>query len=194
MVAPPINRIAASPDPEQWVDDHGDALFGFALKRVRQREVAEDLVQECLLAAYEASGRARQIENERAWLIGILKHKIFDYFRRSARDHSPSQQTEEIPDPAGDGFDERGAWATAPQPWRTPDNAMETDQFMAVLSSCIDDLPLKLRSTFVLRELEGIKPDLLARALATSRNHIWVMLSRARQRLRACLQQHWFGV
>ncbi|MFH2007728.1 MAG: sigma factor [bacterium] len=44
--------------PETWLQDHGDILFRYAVARVRNRDVAEDLVQEALLAALK-SARAR---------------------------------------------------------------------------------------------------------------------------------------
>ena len=51
------NTVAAAPPqaihaaPERWVDEHGDCLYRYALTRVRKPEIAEDLVQETLLAA-----------------------------------------------------------------------------------------------------------------------------------------------
>jgi len=50
----PPRRGGAQTNPERWVDEHGDCLFRYALVRVRRREVAEDLVQDTLLAAYAA--------------------------------------------------------------------------------------------------------------------------------------------
>jgi DNA-directed RNA polymerase specialized sigma24 family protein len=44
-------ELAPPADPDRWVEDHGDCLYSYALIRVRNREVAEDLVQETLLAA-----------------------------------------------------------------------------------------------------------------------------------------------
>src|SRR5438067_11944463 len=44
-------RTGAALDPERWVDEHGDCLYRYALVRVRKPEVAQDLVQETLLAA-----------------------------------------------------------------------------------------------------------------------------------------------
>jgi len=40
-------------NPDDWVDEYGDALFGFALARVQDRETAEDIVQETFLAAMQ---------------------------------------------------------------------------------------------------------------------------------------------
>jgi len=52
-----IDRPTSSPadtDPGVWVDTHGDALFRYAMIRVRSEELAEELVQETFLAALAA--------------------------------------------------------------------------------------------------------------------------------------------
>jgi RNA polymerase sigma-70 factor, ECF subfamily len=39
---------------EQWLDDYGGALYAYALLQVRNQDVAEDLVQDTLLAAWKS--------------------------------------------------------------------------------------------------------------------------------------------
>jgi hypothetical protein len=46
---------ASAVDPERWVEQHSDILFGFAAARVRNHAIAQDLVQETFLAAIKAS-------------------------------------------------------------------------------------------------------------------------------------------
>src|SRR5215471_2793235 len=75
-------------NPERWVQEHGDALFGFAVVRVRDRAAAQDLVQETLLAAIKAKERFAGRSSERAWLFGILRNKLTDYYRLQAREVS----------------------------------------------------------------------------------------------------------
>src|SRR5260370_16889904 len=75
----------APTNPERWVDEHGDCLFRYALVRVRRREVAEDLVQDTLLAAIRSREKFAGQSSERSWLTGILKHKISDYLRKLGR-------------------------------------------------------------------------------------------------------------
>ena len=72
--------------PENWLDDYGDLLYRYAFSRVRNKEDAEDLVQETLLAgmiAYEKFSGQSKIST---WLVGILKHKILDVFRKNKRE------------------------------------------------------------------------------------------------------------
>src|SRR5215203_639075 len=73
-------------DPTVWVDAHGDYLFSFAFSRVRNEFLAEDLVQDTLLAAMQAKNSFAEKSSERTWLCGILKHKIIDHFRRRSRE------------------------------------------------------------------------------------------------------------
>ena len=68
-------------DPERWLTEHGDALFRFALLRTSRRDIAEDLVQETLLAAWRSRDGFRRDSSERTWLVGILKNKIRDHYR-----------------------------------------------------------------------------------------------------------------
>ena len=48
-------------DSNAWVDQYGDALFRFAVSRVEERTIAEDLVQETFLAALKSEKRYAQI-------------------------------------------------------------------------------------------------------------------------------------
>ena len=72
-------------DPNKWLDSHGDYLYRYALVRVREAVVAEDLLQETLLAAVGAYQGHAGRSSERTWLVGIMKHKVIDYFRRVTR-------------------------------------------------------------------------------------------------------------
>src|SRR5262249_28568050 len=72
-------------DPGKWLDCHGDYLYRYALMRVREAAMAEDLLQETLLAAVRSYPTHEGRSSERTWLVGIMKHKVIDYFRRSAR-------------------------------------------------------------------------------------------------------------
>ena len=73
-------------DPPRWVERHGDALYRYALARVRRSEAAEELVQEALLAAWKGRGRFGGRATERSWLVAILKRKVVDWLRRSVRE------------------------------------------------------------------------------------------------------------
>ncbi len=178
-------------DPERWLDEHGDVLYRYALGRVSNVATAEDLVQETLLSAFKGAAKFRGASSERTWLIGILKHKTLDHLRRAGREvtYAPDQTENAIWD-AKFGPDDH--WVNAPHEWSDPSSLLEHADIRQQLRQCVDALPDKLRTLFVLREIEGIEAkELLETLRISSPNNLWVMMSRARERLRTCLQQAW---
>lgn len=180
-------------DPETWLDAHGDALYRFALQRVRDASLAEDLVQDTLLAALRARAGFAAQASERTWLIAILKNKIIDHFRRGAR---------EVPLPEADDPDaaiealfaaEDGHWRRFPAAWEHPDTALEQAEFWRAFADCLAGLPARQAQAFTLCELDGLATEELCKALGASTSNVWVMLHRARLRLRECLERTWFG-
>ncbi len=182
-----VNHVAA-----RWMDRHGNTLFRYALARVGDPSAAEDLVQETLLAALRGIAGFRGESAERTWLTGILRHKIMDHFRRVARERAIWADVDEPPETDTD-FDAEGQWRGDVARWNRPEQALEQAEFWSVFEQCVGALPEKLRTPFALREVEGVQTEVLADLLSVSKNNLWVMLSRARQRLRRCLQHHWFA-
>jgi RNA polymerase sigma-70 factor (ECF subfamily) len=125
---PPSNR---SRSPADWVLDHGDALFRYAYLKLRDRDAAEDAVQETLLAALRARTSFSGDSSERTWLVGILKHKVSDHWRRMARTplHEPPAGSDDHDEFLERAFDDTGHWRTPPSRWEDPDSALEDKQF-----------------------------------------------------------------
>lgn len=179
--------------PEQWLDEHGDALFAFAMLRVNHSATAEDLVQDTLLAALGAASDFAARSQVRTWLIGILKNKIIDHLRKSGREMNFDPEVSDAGDLAHQ-FDHTNHWAQAPADWGDPARLAENDGLRKAMSSCIEHLPEKLRMPFVLREIDGLETDEVIALLGiSSANNLWVILSRGRERVRGCLERSWFG-
>ena len=68
------DRCAKSslPAPEEWLERYGDALYRFALARLRRSHEAEEAVQDTLLAALRTRDQFQGRSDPRTWLIGIL--------------------------------------------------------------------------------------------------------------------------
>ena len=194
VMEPPLNKPAANGlDPNSWLDRYGDLLFGYALTRVHDRALAEDLVQEALLAALAASHTFRGDSKESTWLVGVLRHKILDHLRKSSRERRGREDWQTIVALGNNEFDEQGGWKTPIPAWSNPEKSAEQAEFWPVFNNCMSELPEKLSTAFALRELDGIDTDQIADTLnISSKNNLWVILSRARQRIRHCLQSRWF--
>jgi RNA polymerase sigma-70 factor (ECF subfamily) len=194
-----MNQMAArrgsgQTNPEVWVDAHGDALFRYALVRVRQREVVEDLVQETLLSAMRSREKFAGQSSERSWLFGILKRKISDYFRKFGRERSFTD-LEFLANEFSEKFVPEGYWVRVkgPKEWQPgADEVMRRAEFWQTMRACLDELPERIANVFMLREMEEVGSKEICTLLSISENNLWVMLHRARMALRECLAVNWF--
>jgi RNA polymerase sigma-70 factor, ECF subfamily len=179
-------------DPATWLDRHGDVLYRFALLRVRIPAVAEDLVQETLLAALRAREHFAGQAAEQTWLIAILKNKIVDHFRRGTREAALPEGDD--PDAVIDAlFNAADHWAQPAARWGEPEATLEQTEFWRVLRDCLAGLPPRQAQAFALTEFDGLDTASLCKVLGASTSNVWVLLHRARLRLRECLDDNWFG-
>jgi RNA polymerase sigma-70 factor (ECF subfamily) len=182
-----------SVEPEVWVDRHGDALYRFAMMRLRDEALAEEFVQETFLAALQSHEKFSGQSSERTWLVAILKHKIFDHYRRTSRER-PADELAEMPDDDLRLFDERRYFIheTGPSDWRAdPGASLERAEFWDVLECCLGELPPRIAAAFSLRELDELESDEICKVLGITTTNLWVMLHRARAHLRLCLEREW---
>ncbi len=186
--------VRSALDPSQWVDRHGDVLFHYALLRVKDPHVAEDLVQETFLAALRSRGSFRKGSTVRTWLVGILKHKIVDHFRKSARRSTESELTREDDEEAG-RFGRMGIWSKGHRPtaWEeSPSAILENREFYRAFLACLDRLTPALRQVFSMREVDGMESREICKVMDITATNLWVMLYRSRIKLRECLEDTWF--
>ncbi len=185
-------------DPTIWVENYGDYLYSFAYSRVRNEAVAEDIVQETLLAAIESHDKFSNGSSEKTWLTGILKHKIIDHFRRSGKesDLTPFESDMSDYDYLFKRDDEwQGHWnnSLAPIEWKaTPEEVLQESEFQGILMHCLNELPERIANAFTMREMDGFSSHEICDVLSVSPNNYWVMLHRARLHLRRCIEFNWF--
>lgn len=189
--------VSSTLDPERWVDEHGDYLFHYAFSRLRNQCLAEDFVQEALLAALRSRDRYAGRSTERTWLTGILRNKMLDHFRKAGRETSFSDleffaedESKPFENPA---FPDHWVADAAPSEWTDAGSSLDRDEFWRVFQSCTTRLPERIARVFLMREVDHLESDEICGALNISPNNLWVMLHRARMALRQCLEEHWFG-
>jgi RNA polymerase sigma-70 factor, ECF subfamily len=185
-------------DPERWVDEHGDYLFRYAIVRLRNESLAEDCVQETLLSAIQSLASYGGKSTERTWLTGILKHKIIDHFRKHSREVplEPSDTDLSEFDPLFEREDEfKDHWHDnlSPRIWRrSPDEALQENEFFDVLQNCMSKLPERVATVFSMREMNELDTEEICEILSLSSSNFWVMMHRARMALRRCIEINWF--
>jgi len=195
---PTINKkvtpsSAKACNPEQWVELHGDYLYRFALGRLRNSELAENLVQETFLAALQSYQRFMGKSTERTWLVGILKHKMMDHFRRKYREISVTDLEADENAAINEFFDQTEHLKKQPANWQPlPRQLLENGEFWTALEQCLGKLSTSCAQAFSLREIDGLASKEVCKVLGIASTNLWVLLHRARLQLRQCLEIHWF--
>jgi len=179
-------------DPAKWVDTYGNYLYRFALGRLRNPELAENAVQETFLAALQANKSFAGRSSERTWLVGILRHKIIDHYRKKYRE-VPVSNLKSDQETVDSFFDRTEHPKKFPSKWLPdPRELSENKEFWEVLEKCLKKLPKATADAFSLREMDKADTEEICKILGISATNLWVMLHRARLQLRGCLEENWF--
>jgi RNA polymerase sigma-70 factor (ECF subfamily) len=180
-------------NPDKWVDRYGDALYGFALARVSNKQTAEDLVQETFLAAVKSQERFKGQSSEKTWLFGILKHKVIDHYRKHKSLVASKDDLREL-DNMDRFFKTDGSWQWRPADWRSdPGKSQTVREALDHFYQCLSGLPRKTADVFVSREIDGLSTKQICNNLDISPSNCWVILYRARVLLRTCLESLGYG-
>ena len=177
------------------LDAHRRYLLRVAQLQLRDADLAEDVVQETLLAALAAREGFSGRSSIKTWLTGILKHKIVDAIRQKQRQPIIMATFEEETDLEDfePMFRDNGGWAAPPADWGDPETALTQIEFMHVMDACLERLPPNTARVFMMREIMELTSDEICKELTITANNLWVILYRARMALRQCLEQNWFA-
>ena len=174
----------------QWLDEFGDALYRFALRRVGSADVAEDLVQETFVAALRSADRFEGRSQVRTWLTSILRNKITDHMRKLGRERKHAERDRAEQEPA---VFKNGKWLIGLQSWNSESmTKTESQEFWTMLNQCAEKLPEKLRAAFRMRDVEQLAMQDICETLDITSSNLSVRLHRARVLLRECVDRNWF--
>jgi RNA polymerase sigma-70 factor (ECF subfamily) len=177
-----------------WLTVHGDYLFNLAVGQLRDPVVAEDVVQETFLAALKARDRFSGRSSDRTWLVGILRHKIYDHLRRVCRERPARSAGGERERQAQESWDDSLLWAhEVAAECLEPSRRMELAEFREALEVALGKLPPRIAQVFQMYEVEERPNREVCDKLKISESNLWVMLHRARKQLREELASWWEG-
>lgn len=180
---------------EQQVADQREYLLKFARLQLRNEAWAEDAVSETLLAALTKPQSFEYRSQLKTWLVGVLKHKIIDTFRRMAREVTVCDfSVDSDVDPLDYiGYQADGHFLEEPASWGDPEQDLNSRQFMTIMDACANKLPTVQGRLFLMREWLELSVDEICDELKIEPNNLYVQLHRARLRLRTCLEMNWFA-
>ncbi len=178
---------------EIWLEKYGDYLFSYALLKVRDTHLAEDLVQETLLAAMMAEKTFSHQSSARTWLTGILKHKIIDHFRGQGRRELAIGDliNQDATDDVDLFFKSNGRWIEKPEVFPSPESALKQKEFWKVFQHCLSGLNTKQAEVFLAKEIHGMSNAEICKDFSITPTNSWVLTHRARLSLSSCLKKYW---
>lgn len=176
---------------EELVRRHRDRVYALALRMMKNEEEALDIVQETFLSAYRKLPEFRGDAQFGSWVYRIAAN--FALMR--IRHQKVVDQVQEPMDDLGDRFREDGRWAIFPSGmWaRRADEAALGGELREKIVQAVDNLPEIHRAVFMLRDVEGLSYDDIAKTLETTVSAVKSRLHRARLALRAELQGYFEG-
>ena len=164
---------------------HSGYLLAYAMRSVRDRDLAQDLVQDTMVAALSAQTPFAGRSSLRTWLVGILKHKILDAFRDRAR--APASLDAMREDGIEPDLDPGAPLAAPSSTGIDPAQALEHTRFWQAFERELMRMPARMAEAFVLTELSAMDAKAVCGRLAITPNTLWVMRFRAKDSLRAAL-------
>lgn len=178
-------------NPKIWVKAYHDYLFKYALSRLRKADLAEEKIQETFLAALQSCKNFQGLASEKTWLISILKRKIYDHFRRISRErqYNLTSPTVWI---RYDVFDRKRMQAVRSSIWFSdPSKIYEQKEFLKIVTYALSELPGRLAQVFILRDIFELSSQEICELMDISVCNLYVMMHRARKRMRYNLQLKW---
>ena len=166
------------------VERYQDRVYGLARRILRDPERARDAVQEGFLKAYAGLARFEGRSGFYTWLYRLVFNQCIDMKRRD-RSSRHEEWDDEVARDVAPGAD------IAPLPLGNeladPANAYHRGQLRIALAAAIESLPADARRTLVLREVDGLSYEEIARALHIPKGTVMSRLHYARRRVRETL-------
>ena len=161
--------------PKDLPAAHRQSVWGFVLRRVGDRSLADDLTQETLMRAQRSIGTWRSEASLRSWMYGIAVNVVRDHFRGLGR--------------APDSISLVVAAEQA-----SPEDGPEQMLLESEMATCVDGyvarLPRPQHHVLALHDMAGLTHAEIATVLGVSAGNSRVLLHRGRAALRRLLEEN----
>jgi RNA polymerase sigma-70 factor (ECF subfamily) len=156
--------------------EHEKMLFAYVLGLVRDPVLAQDIVQEAFLKAFEKLSSLRETESFPAWIRTIARHAACDQRAANAREIPTDPEVVRGMEDMFVAFDR-------------PETGDSWDDRLHEVKRCFERLPEPLREVCRLHYFEDKKARTIAQRLGINAATVWKRLERARDGLRKCVER-----
>jgi RNA polymerase sigma-70 factor (ECF subfamily) len=180
----------------ELVRQHQALMMRVALRYVRNRTVAEEVVQETWLGVLNGLERFEGRAALKTWMLRILTNRAITRAQREGRavpfsslgddgDGEPLVDPDRFR-PESDRW--AGGWKAFPQP--LPEERLLERETLAMIDAAIAELPERQHTVIVMRDIEGWTAEEVCQSLEISEANQRVLLHRARSKVRSCLESY----
>lgn len=178
-----------------WVDDYSDELLRWAAYKLGSQSLAEDLVQDCFMAAYQAYDKFEGRSKAKTWLFGILNRKIADYYRSHQSDFKnyADPHIAKAEETVQGFFTSDGHWENmeVDPVWEDETALLDHPDFRDKFAGCLADLPTLWQEVIKAKYLQNLKADEICQDLELSTTNYWQITHRAKLLLKKCIETYW---
>jgi RNA polymerase sigma-70 factor (ECF subfamily) len=188
------NNTRTAPKPANWPAKYYRYLFNFSMARVKNKQKAEDMVQDTFLKALKKQDQFQGISSEQTWLTAILKNNIYDAQRREAQ-MIPASQVGDSEATDEDFFDNNGNWKkeNVPTLWQSDQiDQLEQKELAGTMDKCISVLPENWAFIFKMKYMDDEKSDVICERMDITAQNFWTIIHRAKLKLKSCIERLWF--
>jgi RNA polymerase sigma-70 factor (ECF subfamily) len=185
----------------ELVDRYGASMLRLAMAYVRNRAVAEDVVQDAWIGVLRGIDRFEGRSSLKTWIFRILTNTAKTRAQREGRsvpfaslggdDESAVDADRFLP---SDHPTWPGHWASPPSGWfGVPEDRLVGKETLGVIARAIEALPQAQREVITLRDLEGWSSEETCNALGLTETNQRVLLHRGRSKVRSALEEYLDG-
>lgn len=151
------------------INRYSDPLYRHAMGMTGSPDVAEDILQQSFIKAYNHLGEVRGRFD--AWLFRIVANGCKDWLKNIRRTHVSYEEDDQ------------------PSPYATPDEDLDRSELRSDLDRALAQLNASLREAFVMKHVEGRSYEEMADLLGTTVGALKMRVHRAREALQALLEE-----
>ena len=162
---------------EDFFEGHFPGLYRFALARVKDPDLARDIVQSAICNAIANLRSWRGEATLAAWLFTICRYEISGHFRKLKRKPPGEELIEESPEV-------RAALESLPAGFEEPDERLRQKEVAHLVHATLDHLPPRYGQALEWKYVDGLSVKEIARRLEVGPKAAESLLTRARKAFR----------
>jgi len=173
-----------------WVDLYTSKLLQWAIYKLKDRDLAQDLVQDTFAVAFETFDQFKHNSKPLTWLVGILNNKINTQYRTSAKFTMSELQAEKL---TNDMFVEDGHWSQQEKfgVWQEEKHLLDNPAFIKIFDACTSKLPDNWREALFQKYIFEKDSNEICQELNLSDTNYWQLIHRSKLLMRKCIEKFW---